>query len=257
MLIISRRSSAFKSIPLSTVRRVSSTAFTATEDGSRNSGKTSGKRFHRSERNIMMIWRKKDLQNAVTRRQMEFPDQSSSSPSPTVFTSRRTTETTLVRRRLPHRSSSLSVSLLLLLCSLLSIFSSCLTLGEESVRVRSRSQDYDDDNISPLLPSLEPCFPDSSLMGITAGPVRSDGKKKRPFGLPCPLSNSNMNYDQITTREEKVSSILNPLAFLIGPKLRIGIRSIQGLEYWLHAFHIPSPIRLIGKIILRFLSNSF
>ena len=180
----------------------------------------------------------------------------------TASSRRETTETTLVPTTdyVPvsfssHRSSPSPVFMLLLLLysSLLSIFSSCVTLASEDF-VRRGSRSDEEDDFSSLLPSLEPCFPESSLMGITAGPVRN---KKRPFGLPCPLSNSNMHYDQITTREEKVSSILNPLAFFIGPKLRIGIRSLQGLEYWLHAFHIPSPIRLIGKIILRFLSNSF
>lgn len=101
---------------------------------------------------------------------------------------------------------------------------------------------------SPSQPSLEPCFSDP---GSTAG------RKERPFGLPCLLSHSSDHYDRETTPEERMSTVHFPLAFLIGPNIRRGIRSLTGLEYLLHAFHVPTPLRLIGKIILRILSNSY
>jgi hypothetical protein len=99
------------------------------------------------------------------------------------------------------------------------------------------------DDVLPSL-SLEPCFPES------AG-------KRRLYGMPCLLSHSHDNYDQETTPEERMSTIHFPLAFLMGPNIRRGLRTLNGLEYLLHAFHLPSPLRLIGKIILRILSNSY
>ena len=96
------------------------------------------------------------------------------------------------------------------------------------------------------VPSLEPCFPH-----------QPGSDKKRLYGMPCLLSHSHDNYDQETTPEERMSTIHFPLAFTIGPGIQRAIRGLQGLEYLLHAVRIPSPLRLIGKLILRILSNSY
>lgn len=231
MLIISRLKSAFKCIPIPLYWTF--TAAGVDDEEFRGKGKCSSTSRRRRRRRR----RHQHLLNPVTwmKRQMECPP--SSPARPTLFSADPSSTSSSssppsaprVERSLPPATRP-PVSLLLAAAAFL-----CMLTLEAAVTA------------SDVLPSLQPCFPDYS----------SAGGKKRLYGMPCLLSHSHDNYDRETTPEERMSTIHFPLAFLIGPATKRSIRSFQGLEYLLHAFHIPSPLRLIGKIILRILSNSY
>lgn len=245
MLIISSLKRAFKCIPMSAACMHQGTSFTAVP--ALDQQPTQEIQTKRPHVPSAVCRQCRHLQKSVTRtvRQSECPSHrcfARSSPTfPTPDPDCRPSRPRSKVDQCPPAALPLSLLLLLMTAVFLLTLESVAASGSPEMtlsQVRSSSS----------LPSLEPCFSE---------PGSTSGRKERPFGLPCLLSHSSDNYDRETTPEERQSTVHYPLAFLMGPNIRRGLRSIQGLEYLLHAFHVPSPIRLIGKIILRILSNSY
>ena len=109
---------------------------------------------------------------------------------------------------------------------------------------------------------------------VTKKPIEEESNEKKLFGMPSiknnRLDNNDENFDLVTTREEVISSINYPLAFKINPFFQRSLTEYTFLENYLLSssnsmivsplisfLSQKNPIRLLLKLLLKSLSNSF
>lgn len=111
----------------------------------------------------------------------------------------------------------------------------------------------------PSSPSSSPSSSPRNQDDHSIKKVHEEKKTSSLFGFPSSRVSPPEDFDEETTPEERASYFLFPVAFGINPSIRRLIEGATAAEFNLlnYDWFIPSTVKLIGKLLLKILSNSF